>query len=491
VAREEMGNPVTNGGHTMLSFESVDDCRRFMERENIRQFDVKFCDLQGSWHHITLMREALDVSLLEKGIGFDSSSIPKFHRVQSGDMTARPDLSSCFLDTTFEEATLSSVADIVEADSGKETALDPRTILRRAIGYMREKGYGDKFICAPELEFYLFADAGFMNNTYESWFRVSSPGVGRPGGVDDVGASERINQGKGYMAVAPKDLWQNERSTMATRLTDCGLPVRYHHLEVGAAGQQEIEFGFMDALTAADGILLGKYLIRNIAVQEGIEACFMPKPLANAAGNGLHIHFRVLKEEKNLFSGDGYGGMSEFGKHFIGGVLAHGRSLLSFTSPSTNSYRRLMPGYETPVRFFYSVANREAAIRIPKYSTGKHTRCEFRPGDPMMNPYLAISALLMAGLDGVERKIDPEPLHFGPFDGTPPEIDPGEHPECFLVKNLEEALESLKKDSEFLQSGGVFDKRLIDNYISFKQEEEINPLLRTPHTLEYEMYWGL
>jgi len=278
---------------------------------------------------------------------------------------------------------------------------------------------------------------------------------------------------------------------MASRIEEAGLPVRYHHLEVGAAGQQEIELGFSDALTTADGILLSKYIIRDIAVAEGIEACFMPKPIADAAGSGQHIHFRVLKDAVNLFAGDGYGGLSEFGKFFIGGIMKHGRSLLAFTSPTTNSYRRLTPGHETPVRFFYSVANREAAIRIPKYSVGKHTRCEFRPGDPMMNPYLAIATLLMAGIDGVKNKIDPEPLHLGPFEALPPPIDESEYPYCFLPRRLNEALDSLEKDQDFLREGDVFDPDLISNYIRYKREEEIDPVMCTPHPLEYEMYWGL
>lgn len=475
----------------MLRFESIDHCQRFMDEKNIRQFDIKFCNLIGGWHHITLTRQSLDAKIVEKGVGFDSSSIPRLRDVRSGDMAAKPDLSACFIDPTWEELTLSAFADIVEAGSGAEAAMDPRSVLKRAVSYLRESGVADEFVCAPELEFYLFAEVEFFSDRHEGWYRLGSPGVGRPINGQNRGTQRRLRETSGYLATSPKDWWQNERAEMASQIAEAGLPVRYHHREVGPSGQQEIEFGFMPALTAADAILLGKYTIRATAKHRGIEACFIPKPIAGSPGNGLHIHFRLLKDGENLFSGDGYGGLSELGKHFAGGLLSHGRALLALTSASTNSYRRLRPGHETPTRFFYSVGNREAAVRIPKYSTGKHSRCEFRPGDATMNPYLGIAAMLMAGLDGVRNRIDPTPGNFGPFDGALPPVDPKEHPTCFLPDNLSEALDALEQDHEFLLAGGVFDKALLDNYTSYKREDEIAILAGTPHPLEYEMYWGL
>jgi len=475
----------------MLSFDSHEELRRFMEKENIRQFDVKFCDLVGRWHHITLMREVLDANLFKKGVGFDSSSVPRFHHVRCGDMSARPDLSACFMDTTFDEPTISSVADIIEAGSGEETGADPRTVLKRAVKYLGETGIADLFMCAPELEFYLFSGAMFLNEPDHVMYSLNSPGTGYFPESGPGGASTRIQHGRGYMATFPQDYRQNERTEMAGRISEAGYPVRYHHLEVGAAGQQEIEMGFMDALTAADGILTGKYLIRDTAVHNGLEACFLPKPIPAAPGNGLHIHFRLLKNGENMFAGDGYGGLSDIGKYFIGGVLSHGRSILAFSSPSTNSYRRLRPGHETPVRFFYSVANREAAIRIPKYSTGKHARVEFRPGDPTMNPYMAISAMLMAGIDGVRKKIDPTPLNLGPYDGVPPEVSPEEHPECFLPVDLRDAIRSLESDNDYLTAGGVMEDKLIRNFIEYKRKSEIYKISEIPHPFEYEMYWSI
>jgi glutamine synthetase len=475
----------------MLGFKSPEDCRRYMQEKDIRQFDVKFCDLIGSWHHITLLFNSIDGNMMEKGVGFDSSSVPRFRDIKSSDMAARPDFNACFIDDTFGEPILCSIADIVEAGTGEESTVDPRSVLKRALNYLRETGIGDEFTCAPELEFYLFSEAGFMNGPYEARFHIKAPGIGLQAGSGETGASKRLMEGKGYMAVHPRDWWQKERTKMAARLAEIGLPVRYHHVEVGAAGQQEIELGFSNALAAADGILLGKYFIRAIAVQNEIEACFMPKPIAGAAGNGLHIHFRLLKNKENLFAGPGSSGLSELGKYFVGGILKHGRSLLALFAPTTNSYKRLRHGHETAVRFFYSVANRESAIRIPKYSTGKNIRCEFRPGDPMMNPYLAMAGLLLAGIDGVKNKIDPTPLKFGPYDGAPEAIDPDEYPDCFLPLDLLQALKALEDDQDFLIEGNVFSEILINNYLSYKREEEVEPILSAPHPLEFEMYWGM
>ncbi|HDS29616.1 MAG TPA: hypothetical protein ENN67_01095 [Firmicutes bacterium] len=475
----------------MITFNSTEDCLRYISENEIAQFDIKFCDLTGRWHHITILRDSLDARLIEIGVGFDSSSIPRFRDVRQGDMAVRPDLSACFMDTTFDSPTLSSIGDIVEAGSGDPTTLDPRGILKRALDHMKENKIADNFVCAPEMEFYLFTQAEFMNDPYSASFSIGSPGIGRPRDAMSNPAYGRMMEGQGYLIAYPQDIWQNQRSEMADAISKCGIPVRYHHIEVGVAGQQEIELGFSDALTAADGVLLSKYLIRDIAVKEGIEACFLPKPIAGAAGNGQHVHFRLLKKNENLFAGDGYGGISELGRFFIGGILFHGRSIMSFACPTTNSYKRLQPGHETPVRFFYSVANREAAIRIPKYSVGKHARCEFRPGDPTMNPYLAVAALLMAGIDGIKNKIDPTEHHLGPFDGEPPEIDPNENQRCFLPEDLRSAIKSLQNDNEFLTAGGVFDPTFIKNYIEFKLENELHPIEGAPHPLEYEMYWGL
>jgi len=475
----------------MLSFKSIEDCRRYMREKEIRQFDIKFCDLVGRWRHITLLLESLDSSIIQNGVGFDSSSVPRFRDIKKGDMAARPDLSSCFLDDTFGEPTLCAIADIVEAGTGEESPVDPRSVLKRAIRYLRESGIGDQFICAPELEFYLFSEAGFMNNQYASGYQIKAPGVGIHAETGERGASLRLMEGRGYMISHPQDWWQKERTEMAVKMSQAGLPVRYHHVEVGAAGQQEIELGFSDALLAADGILLGKYFVRSVAALHRIEACFLPKPIANAAGNGLHIHFRLLKDKENLFAGTGYGGLSDLGKYFVGGILKHGRSLLALFSPTTNSYRRLRPGHETATRFYYSVGNRESAIRIPKYSIGKNTRCEFRPGDPMMNPYLALAAMLLAGLDGVKNKIDPTPLKLGPYDTDLEPLNEDEYPDCFLPMNLIQALNALEDDHDFLLEDDVFSDLLINNFLSYKREEEVEKVLSTPHPLEFEMYWGI
>jgi len=466
-------------GFTMIKFNTAEECQKYMQDKKIGQFDIKFCDLLGKWHHITLMSDSLDAKILEKGVGFDSSSIPRFRDVRNGDMAACPDLSACFMDSTFDIPTLSTIANIVEANTAEPTNLDPRTVLRQAIDYLKNSGIGDSFVCAPELEFYLFDGLDSINDRYETGYQI------------DIADTLKLSPGTGYLAAGSDDYWRNARSEMALKIASMDLSVRYHHVEVGEAGQQEIEFGFMPALVAADGIMLGKFLIRSVASDLGVEACFMPKPIAHAAGNGMHIHFRLYKDNENLFAGDGYAGLSGLGKNFIGGILTHGRALLALLASGTNSYRRLKPGHETPTRFFFSSANREAAIRIPRYSTGKHVRAEFRPGDALMNPYLGIAALLMAGLDGVKNGLDPTPRNLGPFDGTPPSIDKSEHPECFLPSNLEESLDALEKDHQFLLEGNVFDDLLLNNFITYKRDTELDALLGAPHPKEYEMYYDL
>jgi glutamine synthetase len=354
---------------------------------------------------------------------------------------------------------------------------------------MRDAGIADSFLCAPELEFYLFSNIWFSTTPYQSGFDLTPGSENEPPESEDNNSGVPIN-GSSYLISGPQDIWRNERQTMVNLMIDAGLPVRYHHVEVGP-GQQEIELCFLPADEAADGIMLGKYLIRSVADDCGIKACFMPKPIANVAGNGMHIHFRMLKNEQNLLAGNGYGGLSDIGKFFAGGILSHGRSLLALMCPTTNSYIRLRPGHETPTRFFYSSANREAAIRIPKYSTGVNVRCEFRPGDATMNPYLGIAAMLMAGLDGVVRRIDPEPLNLGPFDGVPPAVDPSTCPDCFLPRSLEESLRALETDHDFLTRNDVFSQNLLDNFLTYKREQEIVPIQASPHPLEYEMYWTI
>jgi glutamine synthetase len=429
--------------------------------------------------------------LLERGVGFDSSSIPRFRDVHQGDMAAKPDTKSCFVDPAWDVPTLSILADIVEAGTGAESSMDPRTTLKRAVKRLEKTGGADCLMCVPELEFYLFRKAEYGNNPFESWYRLDVPGSNCP--VDDElsGIPGRPGQGAGYLATGSLDVWRNERRSMASAMATAGLPVKYHHVEAGGAGQQEIELCFQPALEAADSILLGKYLVRSTAENQGVFACFLPKPIAGAPGSGLHIHFKLLKDEKNVLAGNGYGGLSDLGRFFVGGMLKHGRALCAFLAPTTNSYRRLLPGFETPVRFFYSSANREAAVRIPKYSVGENVDAEFRVGDATMNPYLGIAALLLAGIDGMVNKIDPSKGNFGPFDGAPPEIDRAGYPECFLPGSLEESLDALEKDKDFLLQDGVFSEELIRNYVSWKWEEEVRPLSGAPHPLEYEMYWGL
>jgi len=462
----------------MLHFISAEDLLKYLDEHSVEQIDVKFCDLVGSFHHITLLRRSVDSRILEKGVGFDSSSVPRFRDVSRGDMAVKPDLNAGFLDPSWDRPTLSLLGNIVEAGTGAEVSLDPRTVLSKAVKFMKESGIADSFDCAPELEYYIFRDAQFRNERLGAFYQLR---------VED-GSAEKVKKGAGYLTDGPQDAWRSLRAEMASKMIGAGLPVRYHHAEVGEAGQQEIELGFSPALEAADGIMLGKYLVRSVATRHDVDVCFLPKPIADAAGNGMHIHFRLFKGGENLFAETD--SLSRLGQNFIGGILRHGRALLAIMSPTLNSYRRLRPGHETPTRFFFSTANREAAIRIPSYSVGKHIRCEFRPGDATMNPYLGIAAMLMAGLDGVKNAIDPTSRHLGPFDGPPPPVDMAKYPECFLPRSLDEALRALEDDQEFLTSGGVFDKLLITNFLSYKRDE-LYAMSASPTPLEFEMYWGI
>lgn len=475
----------------MLNFNSYKELKLFMDNEPIQQLDIKFCDLKGVWRHITLMRDVLDKGFFEKGIGFDSSSVPRFYNVRRGDMAVRPDLNACFIDPVWNTTTLSVIGDIAEAGTGSEVGLDPRTVLKRAISCMKESGIADNFMCAPELEFYLFRNIQTINSQYEAGYAIDASGFSECGCECGSHSGNIPTAGSGYLITSPGDVWCNIRQEISSKIAEAGIPVRYHHVEAGRAGQQEIELGFMPALEAADAIMLGKYLVRSIASANGIHACFLPKPIPNAPGNGLHVHFRLFKNENNLLYGKSKDGLSETGRFFIGGILYHARAILAFACPTTNSYRRLRPGHETPVRFFYSKANREAAIRIPMYSAGEKIRAEFRPGDATMNPYLALAALLLAGLDGVKNKIDPSTHNLGPFDDTLPELDRNKFPGCFLPRTLEEALDSLQSDSEFLLQTKAFEPELLQNYISYKQEDEIDAVLGTPHPMEFDLYWEI
>ena len=471
-------------------FGHLDDVTAFISEHSIEQVDLKFCDLWGRWHHVTMAASAFGEKLLERGIGFDGSSVG-FKSVSSGDMVMVPDLATGFVDPFWELPTLSFICTTLEADSRKLFPYDPRSIARRAEDFMKSEGIADKVWWGPEFEFYIFNGVAYDNEVNVASYRVES----------DEGDWERQQMGSGYAmpihggyhAIPPRDQLFNLRSTICKHFDAAGFPIKYHHHEVGGPGQCEIETQLIEGHRAADAALVIKYIARMTAQEYGLTATFMPKPLFGEAGSGMHFHQRLEKGGRNLFFDEGgYACLSEAALYYIGGLLHHGGAVLAFTNPSTNSYRRLIPGFEAPVSAIFSAGNRSAALRIPSYAnTEDSARIEFRPPDATCNPYLAVSAQLMAGLDGIRRKLDPTELGFGPVDE-----DIFRWPEerratvKALPSSLRAAADALEEDHAFLLEGDVFSADLIERWIASRRAEH-RAVRNRPHPYEVELYFDL
>ncbi len=457
--------------------------------KNYEWIDLKFTDLIGNFHHITLPFKNLE-DIRKNGVGFDSSSCAGFKGVEGGDMLLFPDENTAFQDPFFPEPTLSFFCYIKEADTKGDYLRDPRGIALKAQNYMKKEGIADEILFGPEFEFYIF-DRVIVNNTKNvSEYKIESyeGRLGFDGSfVNDTG--EFIGEKSGYHAIPPKDKFTRIRGEISKTIMDYGIDLIYHHHEVGLA-QNEIEIKRYGILKSGDNIQIIKYFIKNICYQNELSATFMPKPLFGMPGNGMHFHQHLFKNGKNLFFGNGYGGLSKIGEYYVGGLLKHGKSLLAFTNPSTNSYKRLVKGFEAPIKLFYSLANRSAAIRIPKYATSENEkRIEFRPPDATSNPYLATTAMLMAGLDGIKKKISLKENNFGPFEGDLEKMDKNiveKIDSC--PTNLLGALEELKKDYDYLLEGDVFNKDLIKGYIDYKEKEALD-IEKRPHPYEFELYF--
>lgn len=385
---------------------------KLVEKEKIKEVDLKFCDLLGRWHHVTIPSELLTEELFEKGVGFDSSNFPGFRGVEEGDMSLIPDPETAFIDPFFGEKTLSLICYIADSESKTPFRKDPRYIAKKAEDYLLNNGIADKSVWGPEYEFYLFDNLEFSNSSMNTFFRINSLEA-RVDGNPEISWSIKLKGG--YHAIQPFDRYQGIREEIVKLLSEAGISIKYHHHEVGAPGQQEIEVGHQGLLKSGDWGMMIKYFVRNVAKKHGKAVSFLPKPIYNEAGNGLHFHQYLGKEGKSLFyDPDGFMGLSETGLYYIGGLLYHSQALSAFTNPSTNSYKRLIPGFEAPTRAFFDIANRTAAIRIPKHSSPLTMRIEYRPPDATCNIYLAMSAQLLAGLDGIINKIDPISSGFGP-----------------------------------------------------------------------------
>jgi len=462
---------------------------KFVKAQSIEMVDFKVVDLFGRWHHVTIPASQLSKSTFADGIGIDASSYPGYKKVSYGDMKIIPDNTSLIIDPFHDLKTLSIVCDIFEPD-GTPYLRYPRNVARKAEQYIAST-QKRVALFSPELEFYVFDEIRYTSGINQaSYYLDSTEAFWNTGRQENPNLGYKFPAQAGYHGIPPADSTFNLRSKLVKLIEDSGISVKYHHHEVGVA-QVEIEVLHDTLLRSADAVMLMKYLVKNIAHQSGKVATFMPKPLYQQAGNGMHVHQYLSDGHISLFyDKDGYAGVSQLALSYIGGLLKHGPALLSFTNPSTNSYKRLIPGYEAPVNLFFAAGNRTAAVRIPMYDVNKQrARIEFRPPDATCNPYLALSAMLMAGLDGIENKIDPAAEGFGPFDMDIVEMPEQERANIkALPSSLEDALDALRDDHDFLLKGNVFTEDLIDAWIEYKLNKEVKLLQARPHPYEFELY---
>lgn len=469
-------------------FNGFEQARQFIQENSVAMIDLTFSDLWGRGHHVSIPASQFTESLMREGVGFDGSSVG-LKSVKSGDMVLIPDLSTGYMDPFWEAPTLSFICSAFEADTKAPFPVDPRNIAIRAEAYMRETGIADQSIWGPEYEFYVFDKVSYENGVNTASYRVDSREAdwhSREGGHGHF-----IPLHGGYHAMAPKDQLYNLRAEMCMELERMGIPVKYHHHEVGGPGQCEIETPLFPLLKAGDATQIVKYVVKMVAHRRDQTATFMPKPLYGEAGSGMHFHQMLMKGGKNLFYDEkGYGRMSQEALWYIGGILAHGPALLALTNPSTNSYRRLVPGFEAPISAFFSVGNRSAAIRVPKYADQPETaRFEFRPPDATCNVYLALAAQLLAGLDGIQKKMDPTALGFGPIDQN---IFAWTEEQRRKIKSLPtsltEACDALEGDMDFLLAGGAFDRLQLEDYLKQLRAQE-SAVRNRPHPYEMALYF--
>jgi glutamine synthetase len=471
-------------------FDSFDQAREAIRERGYRMIDLKFSDLWGRWHHVTIPASQFSESLMRDGVGFDGSSVG-LKSVKSGDMVLLPDLATAFADPFWDFPTLSFICSAYEADTKSPFAYDPRNIVGRAEAHLKATGIAGESIWGPEYEFYVFRDVSIENGVNVASYRVDS------GEADwnsaTAGHGHLIPLHGGYHAIPPKDSLHNLRSEICIELESLGIEVKYHHHEVGGPGQCEIETPLFGILKAGDATQIIKYVIKNVAVRHGQTATFMPKPLFGEAGSGMHFHQMLRRDGRNLFhDANGHGCLSELALYYIGGVLKHGAALLAITNPSTNSYRRLVPGFEAPVSAIYSVGNRSAAIRVPKYADQEDTaRFEFRPPDATCNVYLALAAQLMAGIDGIRNRIDPREHGFGPIDKNVFALTEEERASIrSLPTSLSEACAALESDHDFLLEGDVFDAAQLTEYIAHLRADDA-AVRHRPHPYEVGKYFDV
>ncbi len=463
---------------------------KIMKDEGVKMIDFKFMDLPGQWQHFSVPADKLEESSFEEGFGFDGSSIRGWKAINESDMLIIPDASTAFIDKFIEIKTLSLICDVHDPLTKEKYERCPRSIAQRAEAYLKSTGLADTAYFGAEAEFFIFDDVRFDTNEHSSYYYVDSVEGRWNSGRDEgpnLGYKPRYKEG--YFPVPPTDQMQDIRNDMTANLIAVGLDVEAQHHEVATAGQSEIDLKFAPLLKSADAMLLFKYVLKNTARLKGKTVTFMPKPIFADNGSGMHVHQSLWKGGKPLFYGNGYAHLSEMALHYIGGLLKHAPALCAITNPTTNSYKRLVPGFEAPVNLAYSQRNRSASIRIPMYTENpKAKRLEFRCPDAACNPYLAFSAMMLAGIDGILNKLDPgQPLDKDIYDLSPEELKnvpstPG---------SLDEALHALEKDHDFLLRGDVFTEGVIDAWIEYKMNKEVKPMALRPHPYEFGLYYDV
>ena len=468
---------------------TVADVMKMVSENEVKFVDFRFTDTLGKQHHTTVPVSHFDEEKFSSGHAFDGSSIAGWKGIEASDMQLMPDPATANIDPIFEEPTLILSCDVIEPSDGKSYDRDPRSIAKRAEAYLKASGLGDTAFFGPEPEFFLFDGVRWSNEPGHVMYEIEEYEAPWNSGRNLEGGNRghRPTVKGGYFPLPPVDSTHNLRAEMSLVLESLGIPVEVFHREVAGAGQNEIGTRFSTLVQRADWTMLQKYVIHNVANTYGKTATFMPKPYEGDNGSGMHVHQSVWKGGKNLFAGDGYAGLSEYALYYIGGIIKHARALNAITNPGTNSYKRLVPHYEAPTKLAYSARNRSASIRIPYVANPKGRRVEARFPDPLSNPYLCFAALMMAGLDGIQNKIHPgDPADKNLYD-LPPEEDALIPTVC---TSLDQALEYLDKDREFLTRGGVFSNDFIDAYIKLKMEE-VDRLRMTTHPVEFDMYYSL
>src|SRR4051812_15471191 len=459
------------------------------KKQGARMVDVKFVDTFGTWQHFSVPTNELTEEVFEEGFGFDGSSIRGWKSIEASDMLAMPDPNTAFIDPFCVVPTLSLTCTIAETGAKETYTRDPRGLAQRAEKYLNSTGIADTAVFGPEAGFFIFDNVQFDSKSNGTFYSVDSEEAVWNTGRDEMpNLGNKIRHKEGYFPVSPADTQQDIRTEMCLVMEELGVKIERQHHEVATAGQAEIDYRFNTLVTAADWMMIYKYVVKNVAKKHGKTACFMPKPLFGDNGSGMHTHQSLWKKGKPLFAGKEYGGLSEMALYYIGGLLKHARALCAICNPTTNSYKRLVPGYEAPVNLAYSARNRSAAVRIPMYSDNpKAKRIEYRPPDPAANPYLAFAALLMAGLDGVQNKIKPgEPLDKNIYELPPEELKKVPN----VAGSLSEALDCLEKDHAFLLKGDVFTSDFLDMWISSKRKEHDAIRLR-PHPHEFFLYYDV